>query len=79
MIILRLENTNSSGSINDKDREVEFKEILPTNRAYQANKNMLTSGNLSKKTELKIHKTLSVTMHAAANMTMTKKDNMWAN
>lgn len=61
----------------DGDRAVELKErILAISRAYHANKKMLTSGNLSKKTKLNIYKTIirPVAMYAAETVTMTKKD-----
>ena len=55
----------------------QYKEkILATNRAYYANKILLKSKILTKKSKMNIYKTIirPVMMYAAETMTMTKKD-----
>lgn len=61
---------------NDGDGEAEIKErIMNTNRVYQANKKLLTSKTLGKKTKMKIYRTIiqPTMMYAAETMTMTQK------
>lgn len=57
------------------DAEIQEK-ISATNRAFQVNKKLLKSRNLSKRTKLDIYKTIirPVTMYAAETMIMTQKD-----
>lgn len=62
---------------NDGDREPEIRDkIISTNRAFYANKKLLKSKFISKKTKIRIYNTLikPIAMYGAEVMSMTRKD-----
>lgn len=63
--------------MNTGEREADIRErILKANRAYHANKKMLKSKFLGKKTKLNVYRTIirPVLIYAAETMTMSKRD-----